>query len=88
MPERKALICWLVSLEGYVTPGSLKDKCSKCGQPVWVAPSSWFILYDNPEMEPLCILCAVEEMKKDKEFEIGGITPAQAVEVLEYLNSR
>ena len=27
MPDRKFLICMPVSLGGYVTPGSLQDKC-------------------------------------------------------------
>jgi len=31
MPDRKALMCQLVSFRGYVVPGSLPEKCSKCG---------------------------------------------------------
>jgi len=85
MPERKTLISTPVSLGGYVPPGSLQDKCSKCGQPVWVAPSSWLILHDNPEMRILCMPCAIAQMKKDGEFEIETITPAQAEEIDEYL---
>ncbi len=88
MPERKTLMCQLVSFRGYVVPGSLPDKCSKCGQPVWVSPSSLLIMHDNPGIENLCIPCALAQMKKDKEFEIEGITPAQAGEIREYFNSR
>ncbi|MBA7697334.1 hypothetical protein ES703_105999 [subsurface metagenome] len=86
--ERKTLICWPVSLKSYVTPGSLQDKCSKCGQPVWVSPSSWLIMHDNPGMEILCTACAIANMKKDNHFEIEAITPAQAEEIREYLVSR
>ena len=39
MPEIKTLISVPVSFGGYAPPGSLQDKCSKCGQTVWVAPS-------------------------------------------------
>ena len=87
MPERKTLISMPVSYEGYAPPGSLQDKCSKCGQPVWVSPSSWLIMHDNPGMEILCQPCALAQMKEDKQFEIEAITPAQAEEILEYLVS-
>ncbi|MBA7635934.1 hypothetical protein ES703_43545 [subsurface metagenome] len=88
MLEKKTLICMLASFEGYVPPGGLQDKCFKCGQPVWVAPSSWLILHDNPGMKILCAPCALAEIKEDGEFDIEGITPAQAEEILEYLDSR
>jgi len=84
MPERKTLISTPVPLGGYVPLGGLQDKCSKCGQPVWVSPSSWLILHDNPEMKILCMPCALAQMKEDKQFEIEAITPAQAEEVDEY----
>jgi len=88
MPEKKTLICVPASFEGYAPPGSLQDKCSKCGQPVWVSPSSWLITHDNPGMEILCTPCTLERMKKDKHFEVEAITPVQAEEILEYLVSR
>jgi len=84
MPERKTLICMPASFKGYVVPGSLPDKCSKCGQAVWVSPSSLLILHDDPGMDILCMSCSLTKMKKDREFEIEGITPAQAKEVDEY----
>ena len=83
--ETKVLICMPTSFKGYVVPGSLPDKCSKCGQPVWVAPSSWLIRQDNPGMEVLCMPCALRQMKKAKHPEIENITPAQAEEIEEYL---
>jgi len=85
MPEIKTLMCHLVSFRGYVVPGSLPEKCSKCGRLVWVSPSSLLTLHDNPEMRILCLPCVVAQMKKGEEFEIGEITPAQADEILEYL---
>jgi len=85
MPERKTLVCMPVSFKGYVVPGGLPEKCSKCGELVWVSPSSLLILHDNPGIETLCIPCTLAQMKKDGEFEIEGITPAQAEEIGEYL---
>jgi len=85
VPERKTLISMPVSYEGYAPPGSVQDKCSKCGQPVWVSPSSWLIMHDNPGMKILCKPCALAQMKKDKHFEIEAITPAQTEEILKYL---
>ncbi|KKL78846.1 hypothetical protein LCGC14_2020730, partial [marine sediment metagenome] len=86
--ERGALMCQPVSFRGYVVPGSLPDKCSKCGGLAWVSPSSLLILHDNPGIEILCMPCALAKMEKDPEFEIQGVTPAQTEEILEYLNSR
>lgn len=84
MPKRKTLVCMPASFRGYVVPGSLPEKCSKCGGPVWLAPSSLLILHDNPGIEVLCIPCTLAQMKKDKEVEIEGINPAQAEEIEEY----
>lgn len=88
MPEKKALMCQPISFRGYVVPGSLPEKCSKCDGLVWVSPSSLLALHDNPEMKILCMPCTIEQMKKDGEFEIEGITPAQVEEIKEYLDSR
>ncbi|GAH00012.1 unnamed protein product [marine sediment metagenome] len=75
------------SFRGYVVPGGVLDKCSKCGQLVWVSPSSLLIMHDNPGMDILCTLCSLTKIKKDKEFEIADITLAQAEEFEEYLDS-
>lgn len=84
MPERKTLVCMPVSFKGYVPPGSLPDKCSECGQPVWVSPSSWLIIHDNPSIEILCVPCTLAQMEKNPEVEIKAINPAQAEEINEY----
>jgi len=88
MPERKTLMCQPVSSRGYVVPGSLPGKCSKCSRAVWVSPSSLLILHDNPGIEILCMPCALAKIEKDKHPEIADITPAQADELQEYLDSR
>jgi len=85
MPERKALMCQPVAFEGYVVPGGLPEKCSECGQPVWVSPSSLLILHDNPGTIILCVPCAIAQMEGDGELKIEDITPAQAEEIKEYL---
>jgi len=85
MPEKKVLICTPTSPEVYVVPGSLPDKCSKCGQHVWVSPSSWLIMQDNPGIAILCTPCALAQLKKAKHPRIEDITPAQAEEIDKYL---
>ncbi len=84
MPESKTLVCMPVSFKGYVVPGGLPDKCSKCGQPVWVSPSSLLILHDNPDIAILCMPCTLDQMKKAKHPKIEGLTLAQAGEIQEY----
>ena len=88
MPESKSLVCMPASFKGYVVPGGLPEKCSKCGELVWVSPSSLLILHDNSGIEILCVPCTLAQMKKDGEFEIEGINPAQAEEIREYMDSR
>lgn len=57
MPEHHFIISNRVSYPGYVVPGSLQVKCSQCGELVWIAPSSWLIMQDNPGTEILCMEC-------------------------------
>jgi len=83
MPEESALICKPVASPGYVVPGSLPSKCSQCGQPVWVAPSSWLLLYDSPTTAILCMACASANMAKHK-VKIQELIPAQMEEIEKY----
>lgn len=87
MPEEKILICQPASSLGYVVPGSLPGKCSQCGKPVWIAPSSLLLLHDNPEMVILCMPCAFA-YKATHEGDIQDLTPAQREEVEEGLRGR
>jgi len=83
MSEERALICKLVGSPGYVVPGSLPIKCSQCGQPVWVAPSGWLLLHDDPAAVILCMTCGLAIMTKHK-GRIQDLTPAQMEEIEEY----
>lgn len=84
MPEPEILLATRVSRRSYVVPGSLKLKCSQCGQLVWLAPSSLLILHDNPGMKVLCTECPMPATP-DK---IQAPTPAQLSEIEEYLETR
>jgi len=83
MPEPAVLICMPVDHPGYVVPGSLHESCHKCGRGVWISPSSWFLLHDNPGAEVLCTDCALDRMGKEP-GRIMEFTPAQVHEIEEY----
>ena len=87
MPEQKILTCRPVSPPGYVVPGSLPSECSQCGKPVWISPSSWLLLHDNPEMVIRCISCAFADMEKHGGT-IEDLTPAQREETEEGMKGR
>ena len=59
----KVLVCTAVSdpllTSSDIGLGSLQDKCSRCGEPVWVSPDSWLALHDNPGMRIQCADCAL-----------------------------
>lgn len=86
MPEQHILICLPVSSPGYVTPGSLPDKCCQCGKSVWIAPSSLLLLHDNPGMQIRCMPCVFAHMTTD-EGAIADLTPAQLEEIKEGLKA-
>lgn len=78
-------ICCRVADARYVVPGSLTAKCAKCGERVWVAPSSLEIRQDNPDSQFVCNQCAFAQMEQcGGEVEIMELTPAQIKEVEEY----
>lgn len=77
--EKTVLICMPVTVKGYIVPGSLKVKCDRCPQLVWVAPSGWLI----PNKEILCWSCAIPQLEKDKDAVIK-VTTAQLDEIREY----
>jgi len=79
MPESQILICQPVSSPGYVVPGSVRRKCSKCGADVWVAPSSLLILDDKPQMDIQCTTCVYAGISATATF--AATTPAQWDEI-------
>ncbi|GAI13658.1 unnamed protein product [marine sediment metagenome] len=83
MPEPGVLIAMPVDYPGYVVPGSLHGVCHKCRRGVWIAPSSWLILHDNPDIEVLCWVCAFAGMEKAP-GEFMALTPAQLQEIEEW----
>lgn len=87
MPESNVLICMPVDHPGYVVPGSLHWVCHKCKCGVWVAPSSWLILHENPGMEVYCWECAFARMEKEP-GEIMELTPAQRQEIEDWRKKR
>ncbi len=89
MTDKKgALIANKVSHKGYVVPGSLPLKCSKCGELVWVSPSSFLIMVDEPEIVILCVECALKQIRETGgKATVEGLTPAQEEEIEEYHRS-
>jgi len=89
MTDKKgALIATRVSHKGYVVPGSLPIKCSRCGELVWISPSSFQIMVDKPEIVILCIECTLKQIKKaGGKATVKGLTPAQEEEIEEYHRS-
>ncbi|MBA7506093.1 hypothetical protein ES706_04773 [subsurface metagenome] len=80
-------MCRRTTTPGYVVPGSLPDRCSKCGARVWVAPSSWLILHGREDMRIKCLQCVLA----DFDFVSGtleDLSQAQLEEVKEYLRER
>lgn len=84
MPKCDTLISTRVSRCPYVVPGSVKVKCSICGELVWLSPSSLSFLHSDPEIETLCMECGSKRVEA-KPGEIQPPTPAQLDEIKEYL---
>ena len=75
-------ICLRVADARYVVPGSITAKCAKCGERVWVAPSSLEIHQDNPDSQFTCGQCAFAQMTQG--IKDMDLTPAQIKEIEEY----
>ena len=88
MPKKKVLICTRVSEPMPVAPGDLKVAYSECRELVWVSPSSWTIVHDNPEINIICTDCAVAEAIDARSIRIHDITPAQLDDIGEYLEMK
>ena len=85
--DSNMLICCRISFGGYVVPGSIPGSCCRCGEPVWIAPSSLLILNDNPGTQILCIECGLKAVAAEP-GPIHKITPAQFSEVEEFLEKK
>lgn len=48
---------------GRSIPGSSKGTCSRCGQPVWISPSTQEVLEQNP-MPLICAMCIPSDKEK------------------------
>lgn len=83
MPD-EVLVCMPISWRGYVVPGSLPDKCAECGQPVWVAPSGFLIIHDNPGIQLQCLSCVSNRIVNKGPVLVHDATPAQLDEIEEY----
>jgi hypothetical protein len=83
MPEPTVLIAMPVDHPGYVVPGSLHYVCTQCHRGVWIAPSSWLIMHENPGIEVLCWGCAFDRIDKEG-GEMMELTPAQIQEIEEW----
>jgi len=77
--EKTVLICMPINFNGYVVPGSLKVKCDRCSELVWVAPSGWLV----PNKDIICWHCGFAEMEKEGTTTVR-VTPAQLEEIEEY----
>lgn len=78
------LVCRRITTRGYVVPGSLPDRCLKCGARVWVSPSSWLILHGRGDVQIKCLQCALA----DPDFVSGtfeDLSQAQLEEIKESL---
>jgi hypothetical protein len=84
--ESAILICQLVSHGSPIIPGSIKDICSKCGEPVWVSPSSLLLQHDNPGVPIYCVGCTLKLPHTWLvDAEIVPFNSAQIADLEEYL---
>lgn len=83
--ESAILMCRLVSRGGAVVPGSIKDTCSKCQEPVWLSLSSLLLLHDNPGVPIYCVGCAFKLPHTWDIVEIVPPNPAQIADIEAYL---
>ena len=47
-------------------PGSGRVQCDICKVPCWIGPKQTVAKVNNLQMPALCMMCAIEEIKKDK----------------------
>jgi hypothetical protein len=45
-------------------PGSIRGTCSRCGQEVWVSPSTQILLAQQPGVPIICAPCMYKQLKE------------------------
>ncbi|MBA7608337.1 hypothetical protein ES703_15514 [subsurface metagenome] len=49
-----------------VVPGSQTGQCDRCGQDIWLAPSTQELMKDYPNVPTRCIDCVTKQLEKQK----------------------
>ena len=88
VPE-KAVACVPVrvfkNLFGPVSPaiGTILDDCESCGDIVYVSPSSWIIIHENPGTKIMCLSCLVKR-RGECQVDLQDFNEAQFEEIKEF----
>ena len=81
MKEQEILICGR-DTDRMIIPGSALDQhCSKCGVRVMIAPSGQERLKRNPEMQVMCLQCAMPLIQDTDKLELAS-SPETTVDEL------
>jgi hypothetical protein len=76
-PDDEAiLVCLRVIDAKIVIPGSTKDVCRDCSQPIWVSKASRK-LAEEKNAQLVCMACANTRTEKDDDVSVEPITEAQ-----------
>ena len=66
MADTLLIVCSRVETGGEHTPNSVQENCSRCGEPIWVSPSSVSIRKKHTGSPPITIcLACVPVIEKD-----------------------
>jgi len=49
-----------------IVPGSQTGKCDRCGQDIWLAPSTRELMKDYPNIPTRCMDCVKKELEEKK----------------------
>lgn len=49
-----------------IVPGSQTGKCDRCGQDIWLAPSTQQLMKDYPNVPTRCIDCVKRELEEKR----------------------
>ncbi len=67
MKDRRFYVCMPVEkdVKQLIIPGSIQEKCSRCGRKVWMSPAT-YMDYKELGGEILCIKCAIEVLEDEE----------------------